>query len=171
MAAVIGLGGGGGGRCWHIFRENKDLFSKNHNNFRKKKKNKKKKEKQKPLKWYFLIHYINTNVVTCVSFIFYTGAILTLSSYPSHAIMNQPIALTCTVSHATGLVDLIEFRRRTSYASDAMLKQHVNKCTEEQLITLHLVDSNYSNTKKYIPFIHKVSASEVTEWLCRLINQ
>ena len=115
----------------------------------------------------------------CVTFIFYTGAALNLSSYPPNAILNQPITLICTASHAAGLVDLIIFRKIPSDADGAMLRQYVNNCTVFSIArpsryTPSCENGTHSSSsfiKKYALFINKVSASEVTDWYCQLHNQ
>ena len=114
----------------------------------------------------------------CVAFIFYTGAVLSLSSYPTNAILNQPITLTCTVSHAAGLVDLIVIRKIASVGDGAVLRQYVNNCTVYSIARSdhytpscgNGTDSSSSFIKKYALFINKVSASEVTDWYCQLNN-
>ena len=113
-----------------------------------------------------------------VTFIFYTGAVLNLSSYPSNAILNQSITLTCTVSHAAGLVDLIVIRKIPSDADGAVLRQYVNNCTVYSIArpsryTPSCGNGTHSSSsfiKKYALFINKVSASEVTNWYCQLNN-
>ena len=114
-----------------------------------------------------------------VTLIFYTGAVLTLSSYPSHAILNQPITLTCTVLHAVGLVDIIVIRKIASVGDGAVLRQYVNNCTVYSIArpsryTPSCGNGTHSSSsfiKKYALFINKVSASEVTDWYCQLHNQ
>ena len=68
---------------------------------------------------------------------------------------------------------------RTPDAIGAMLKQHVNNCTvysngrpaDYTPSCGNGTDSSSSYIKTYVLFIHKVSASEVTEWFCQLHNQ
>ena len=113
----------------------------------------------------------------CVTFIFYTGAVLELSAFPSGAVLNQPVTLTCTVSQAAGLHDFLEFTKGTTFVS--ALKQNVNKCTlynngDPDNYTPSCgsgTDSSSSSIKKYDFYIKKVSASEVTEWWCQLRAQ
>ena len=113
------------------------------------------------------------------NFIFYTGAVLELSAFPSGPVLNQPVNLTCTVSQAAGLVDFVEFTKRTSSGSVAMFKQHANTCSaysnsrpdDYNLSCGSGTDSSSSSIKKYDLYIKKVSASEVTEWWCQLGTQ
>ena len=110
------------------------------------------------------------------NFIFYTGAVLELSAFPSYAVLNQPVTLTCTVSQAAGLDDFVEFSKQTS---ESTIKQNVNKCTvysngDPDNYTPSCgngTDSSSSSIKKYDLYIKKVSASDVTEWWCELRTQ
>ena len=113
------------------------------------------------------------------NFIFYTGAVLELSGSPSYAVLNQPVTLTCTVSQATGFDDFVEFRMIPGTDSESTIKQNVNKCTvynngrpDDYTPSCGSgTDSSSSSIKKYVLYIKKVSASEVTEWLCQLRTQ
>ena len=115
----------------------------------------------------------------CVTFIFYTGAVLELSAFPSYAVLNQPVTLTCTVSQAAELDDLVEFTKRPTSGSVSVLKQNANKCTvfgnsDPEKYTPSCgsgTDSSSSSIKTYVLYIKKVSLSEVTEWLCQLRTQ
>ena len=113
------------------------------------------------------------------NFIFYTGAVLELSAFPSYAVLNRPVTLTCTVSQAAGLVDLVKFWKKTDEGVISVLKQEMSKCSsysnsDSTKYTPSCgsgTDSSSSSIKKYVLYIKKVSASDVTEWWCELQTQ
>ena len=113
------------------------------------------------------------------NFIFYTGAVLELSGSPSYAVLNRPVTLTCTVSQAAGLVDLVTFLKKTDTGLISVLKQEMSKCSaysnsDSTKYTPSCgsgTDSSSSSIKKYDLYIKKVSAFEVTEWFCQLLTQ
>ena len=113
------------------------------------------------------------------NFIFYTGAVLELSGFPSYAVLNQPVTLTCTVSQAAELVDLVTFLKKTDKGLISVLKQEMSKCSaysnsDSTKYTPSCgsgTDSSSSSIKKYVFYIKKVSASDVTEWWCELRTQ
>ena len=113
------------------------------------------------------------------NFIFYTGAVLELSAFPSYAVLNQPVTLTCTVSQAAGLVDLVKFWKKIDKYVISVLKQEMSKCSafsnmDSTKYTPSCgsgTDSSSSSIKKYVLYIKNVSVSEVAEWWCELQTQ
>ncbi|XP_041347136.1 carcinoembryonic antigen-related cell adhesion molecule 1-like, partial [Gigantopelta aegis] len=102
-------------------------------------------------------------------------ASLYISGSSSHGVLNRPFTLTCTVSQAAGLGDIIEFSNETT-PSVANLIQTGDSCSvfNPPSVPGYSVscgsgtDSSSSTTKKYTLMINRTAEGDVTNWWCIL---
>ncbi|XP_041373829.1 uncharacterized protein LOC121386866 [Gigantopelta aegis] len=105
----------------------------------------------------------------------YGASSLILSGSSSHADLNAPFTVTCTVTQAAGLVDGVYFRKTTALSALGTLYQDGDSCsmfnTPEPGYFPSCgngTGSSSSTTKKYTLEINKAVVSDATDWWCGL---
>ena len=108
-------------------------------------------------------------------FCIFPGPSLSMSGSYSYALLTEPFTLTCTVSHADGLSDIIIFHRKSKRSTFASMSQDVTQCAAFRrppsgysVFCGSGTDIRLSTTKIYTLKIKSFTVRDATDWWCEL---